>query len=96
MSETYAALLAEREAINAQIEALQADAKAEAIAEIRAKVAEFAITEAELFQTKRGNVVKFKTDIKYRNPATGQVWTGRGKPPNWIGYQDREQFLLAA
>jgi len=33
---------------------------------------------------------------KYRDPATGKTWTGRGKPPNWIaGAKDRGQFLIA-
>jgi DNA-binding protein H-NS len=34
---------------------------------------------------------------KYRDPATGKTWTGRGKPPLWIaGVQDREPFLIKA
>ncbi len=32
---------------------------------------------------------------KYRDPATGKTWTGRGKPPTWIaGAQDRDAFLI--
>ena len=32
---------------------------------------------------------------KYRDPATGKTWTGRGKPPTWIaGAQDRGAFLI--
>src|SRR5260370_5002364 len=27
----------------------------------------------------------------YRDPATGQTWTGRGKPPKWIQNQDRSE-----
>jgi len=37
---------------------------------------------------------------KYRDPATGNTWTGRGKPPRWIVAADqdgagRDQFLIA-
>jgi DNA-binding protein H-NS len=33
---------------------------------------------------------------KYRDPATGRTWTGRGKPPNWIvGVSDRSALLIA-
>ena len=33
---------------------------------------------------------------KYRDPASGKTWTGRGKPPNWIvGATDRTAFLIA-
>ncbi|MGE8454289.1 MAG: H-NS family nucleoid-associated regulatory protein [Pseudomonadales bacterium] len=31
---------------------------------------------------------------KYRDPATGATWTGRGKPPNWINGKVRESFLI--
>lgn len=33
---------------------------------------------------------------KYRNPETGDTWTGRGRAPLWIAGQDREQFLIDA
>lgn len=34
---------------------------------------------------------------KYRDPASGKTWTGRGKPPAWIaGAASREAFLIAA
>lgn len=36
-----------------------------------------------------------KVAPKYRDPVTGQTWTGRGKPPAWIAGKDREQFLIA-
>ena len=33
---------------------------------------------------------------KYRDPASGKTWTGRGKPPNWIvGVSDRSGYLIA-
>jgi DNA-binding protein H-NS len=31
---------------------------------------------------------------KYRDPATGATWTGRGKPPNWINGKDRDSMLI--
>ena len=31
---------------------------------------------------------------KYRDPASGATWTGRGKPPGWIRGKDREGFLI--
>jgi DNA-binding protein H-NS len=34
---------------------------------------------------------------KYRDPASGKTWTGRGKPPDWIkGAKNRDQFLISA
>jgi DNA-binding protein H-NS len=32
---------------------------------------------------------------KYRDPASGKTWTGRGKPPLWIvGAKNRDAFLI--
>ena len=34
---------------------------------------------------------------KYRDPASGKTWTGRGKPPLWIaGAKNRDSFLISA
>jgi len=33
---------------------------------------------------------------KYRNPETGETWTGHARPPAWIrDVKDREQFRIA-
>ncbi|WP_233875563.1 H-NS histone family protein [Paraburkholderia adhaesiva] len=31
---------------------------------------------------------------KYRDPATGETWSGRGRPPSWILEQDRDELLI--
>jgi DNA-binding protein H-NS len=31
---------------------------------------------------------------KYRDPATGATWTGRGKEPAWIRGLDKKAFLI--
>jgi DNA-binding protein H-NS len=30
---------------------------------------------------------------KYRDPATGNTWSGRGKPPRWLG-ENKDEFLI--
>ena len=33
--------------------------------------------------------------VSHRDPATGQTWTGKGRPPAWIaGAKDRDAFLI--
>jgi DNA-binding protein H-NS len=32
---------------------------------------------------------------KYRDPVSGATWSGRGRAPQWIVGQDRDQFLTA-
>jgi DNA-binding protein H-NS len=35
-----------------------------------------------------------KVAPKYRNPETGDTWTGRGREPSWIKGKDRQDFAL--
>ena len=45
---------------------------------------------------KKGALAGKKVAPKYRDSATGQTWTGRGKAPKWIEGKDRNQFVIAA
>ena len=89
----YKELLARKAELDAQIAQAQAEAKAEAVAEARALIQEYGLTAADVFPA-----AKPKGSVgapKYRDPATGVTWTGRGKPPNWIVGRDRAPFLIA-
>ena len=97
---TYKELLSQRAELEKQIEAMRKEAVASAIAEARAIVAEYGLTEEDIFSTKKvartagaGHVTKTVAP-KYRDPITGATWTGRGKPPLWIAGQDRLNFLI--
>ena len=35
-----------------------------------------------------------KVAPKYRDPATGMTWTGRGRAPVWIVGDDRSKYLI--
>ena len=35
-----------------------------------------------------------KVAPKYRNPETGDTWTGRGREPGWIKGKNRDDFAL--
>ena len=66
---------------------------------IRKLIEEHALTGADLFGSGKGRRGKsagtgIKVAPKYRNPATGETWTGRGKPPKWIQGQNRDSFLI--
>ena len=55
------------------------------IAEIKAKMAEYGITAADLGSAGRSSRAKGVTvAAKYKNVATGETWTGRGKMPRWL------------
>jgi len=79
--------------IQNQIAALQKEAEearkqeiASVIAEIKAKMAEYGITVDDLGSAARGRGRKKAASgvAKYRNPATGEQWTGKGRKPGWL------------
>lgn len=89
----YQNLLARKAELEAQIAAAQAEDKAKAVTEARALIAEHGLTAADVFP--QGKKPKGSVGApKYRDPATGATWTGRGKPPNWIREKDRAEFLI--
>lgn len=79
--------------LKAQIATLEAEAAAarkveaaEAVATIKALIAEFDLTADDLGFKAGRNAAKAKVAgaPKYRDPQTGKTWTGRGKPPAWM------------
>ncbi|MEY3980264.1 MAG: hypothetical protein RLZZ375_1693 [Pseudomonadota bacterium] len=92
--------------LQGQIEKLQQEAElarktelTNAISEILAKMREYGISPHDLGfsgSTKRKAVKAIRRPVapKYRNNATGETWSGRGKPPKWMAGRDKSQFLI--
>lgn len=78
-------LLAQRAALEKQIEHTQREERQKAIAQIRTLMAEYGLTVADL-GTKQGMKARTggKVAVKYRNKATGETWSGRGLHPRWL------------
>jgi DNA-binding protein H-NS len=86
---TLSDLLAQKAAIERQIAETQQAQRADAVAKVKALMAEHGLTMADL--TSRGATTKRagkagggKVAVKYRNAATGDTWTGRGLQPKWL------------
>lgn len=88
---SYKELLAQREALEAQIEAARKQELSDVLAKVRGLVQDYGLTAEDIFATRR---VSPAVAPKYRNPETGDTWTGRGKPPTWIRDKDRTQFAI--
>jgi DNA-binding protein H-NS len=90
-------LLNQRDALTLKIEEARKHEIADAVAKVRALVAQFQLTPQDVFPTGRRarSGTGAKVAPKYRDPATGQTWTGRGKAPKWIDGKDRAKFLIA-
>ena len=96
---TYKELLQQQQALTLQIEEARQREIADAVAQVRGLVREYGLTAQDVFPSGRGKSgatrAGGKVAPKYRDPATGQTWTGRGKAPKWIDGQDRTKFLIA-
>ena len=95
---TYKELLEKKAALDAEIEAARKEEIGAAVSMVRELIAEFDLTERDIFGGSRSSAsslkVKKPVAAKYRNPATGETWTGRGKAAKWIDGQEREQYLI--
>lgn len=93
---SYKELLKQRETLEQQINEARRQELAGAISQVRALVAEFGLTQQDVFPAARARSATSGTKVapKYRDPVTGQTWTGRGKAPKWIQNQNREQFAI--
>ena len=80
-------LLARKEALDREIELTKKQERAEAIAKVRALMAEYGLSVADL-TGKTGPKAAAgrgaKVEAKFRDKATGQTWSGRGLQPNWL------------
>ncbi len=94
----YKDLLAQREELDKKIESAKEAELAAVIQDINQKIHDYNLTAAEL-RFSRGKVRKARAQggaipAKYRNPVTGESWSGRGKAPKWIADKERKQFLI--
>ncbi|WP_081084570.1 H-NS family nucleoid-associated regulatory protein [Burkholderia territorii] len=91
---TYQELLAQLRSLQEQIEAARLAERETALSQAREFVETYGLTEREVFGRRHAQAAKRTAPPKYRNPKTGETWTGRGRAPAWIAVQDREQFLI--
>lgn len=83
--ENLEALLAQKAALDQRIVDAQREQRADAIAKVKALMAEHGLTLADIGRgaSPARKAVK-KVAPKYRHPQTGETWSGRGLQPNWL------------
>jgi DNA-binding protein H-NS len=98
---SYKQLTAQLEKLHQEVAAAREKEIAQAIADIKQKVAEYDLTAEELgFTTvrkparKRARKAASTSIARYRNPKTGETWSGRGRSPAWLAGKNRERFLI--
>ena len=83
--------MAQKEALDQQIEQTRTKERDQAVEKVRALMSEYGLTAADLSNrapTKPGRKAKASTGAKvaakYRNASTGESWSGRGLQPRWL------------
>ena len=85
----------QREAIEAQISGL----RQEAIAEVQKLITTFGLQASCFRFPADASHDRSKVKAKYRDPATGKTWTGRGREPAWMrealaSGKQKDDFLI--
>ena len=96
---SYKDLLKQRDELEKQIQEARKRELSEAVSKVRALVQEHGLSVEDVFPPARaarssGSAAGAKVAPKYKNPETGETWTGRGKAPKWIQDQDRSKFEI--
>ncbi|WP_225721342.1 H-NS histone family protein [Candidatus Vallotiella sp. (ex Adelges kitamiensis)] len=95
---SYQDLLVQREKLEKQIEEAKAKELVRIIEDIKQKMADYGLTLTDLGfgrgKPAKTNRPRLGVAPKYRDPASGSTWSGRGKPPKWIAEKDRNQYLI--
>jgi len=77
-------LLAQRAALDAQINQTKDRERSEAVAKIKTLMSEYGLSIADLSARAPKVGKTAKVAAKYRNKATGETWSGRGLQPKWL------------
>ena len=93
---SYKELLAQKHALDQHIAEVRKAEATHALAQVRQLIQEFGFTAQQVFPWKPAPIKRERRqgEVRYRNPATGATWTGRGRAPAWIAGQDRRQFAV--
>lgn len=98
---TYKQLIAQKEALEAQLHEVRANEIAGVIEQIQTLMADYGLTVEDITKRRRGRpagsaAAKPKSELpaKYHDPKTGKTWSGRGRQPSWLG-KNPNKFLIA-
>jgi DNA-binding protein H-NS len=94
-------LIAQKEAIEAQIAEQRRKELSEAISQIKALVTAHGLTANDIFggasrRSKSTDKSPSKVAAKYRDPISGATWSGRGLAPKWLAGKNKEDFAITA
>lgn len=93
---SYAKYVEEIAKLQSLAEAARQDEINGAIKQIKDLMQLHGVTVDDLSPARSAKPAKAKGTVtaQFKNPETGETWTGRGRAPRWLAGQDKEQFRI--
>ena len=93
---SYAEYVEQIAKLQSLAEAARKDELSGAIKTIKDLMQLHGITVEDIAGGSRANPAKVKSTVapQFKNPETGETWTGRGRAPRWLDGKDKEQFRI--
>lgn len=93
---TYKQIQDQIKQLQQQAEELRKKELGNAISQVKSIMAEFGISISDLGMGTKKKSTRTRAPLapKYRNPSTGETWSGRGKAPKWIDQKNKEKYLI--
>lgn len=93
---TYEQICEDIRKLQEQAEAVRAAEIEAAISQIKTTMKAKGISLSMIAKALRMSpAAKTSSPAKYRNPATGQTWSGRGRVPHWFKRENEQDFLIS-
>lgn len=89
-------LEAQKASYEKRIAELRQQERDAALQTVRELVAKHKFTAKEISQPPAGAQPADAVEAKYRNPETGETWSGRGRAPAWLEGANKDQYLMVA
>jgi len=83
---SYIDLMKEIEALQARAKAMRAEEQAAAVARVKDIMREYGLSLGDLGWVSHSGSSRRGVAVppKYRHPASGALWSGRGQKPRWL------------
>lgn len=93
---SYSELKAQIAELQEQAEAARATELSQAKAKIAEIMKEYGLTIGDLGGVSKAKSTKLREPvaIKYKDPASGATWTGRGRAPLWLNGKNKDDYLI--
>lgn len=95
---TYSELREKIAELEQQAEAARRKELESAISKIKELMQEYGITTQDIEASggrKLSSKSRSSVPVKYKDPVSGQTWTGRGRAPRWLDGRKKEDFLIS-